>query len=1003
MPLPADILQRIQFDDFVVIDLETTGLDPTADRVIEIGAIRYVNGKESEAFESLVNPEVPIPDFITKLTGISDKDVSNSPKINDIFDSFFSFIGNSPIIGHQINFDAAFIEYLLRTRHNDFHNWDNEPQRFTYLKNIRLDTLFLSRIFLPFLQRFKLGTVAAYFGIDLERAHRATDDARATGRIFLELTERVFACDQQLLHLIIRLLYRNSARVKNYFQPILDTKLNSNIEISPASLPEDITYAQQHFNIIGEADYQIEITETEPENKSIDENEISEYFTNTGNLSKAIANFEEREQQIRMSKLVTEALNNLEFLTVEAGTGTGKSMAYLFPAVEWSTQNRENVERVIISTNTKNLQEQLFYKDIPTVYAVSKNKFKAVLLKGKSNYLCLDKWKSTMIDMDQRLTPAERSRILPLLLWADQTQTGDIAENNGFQLNQNLGLWAKLIAENNYCPGRTCKFYNDCFLMKARNGARKADIVVVNHSLLFSDLVTDNSILGDYRNLVLDEAHNIEKTAGDYLGIRFNWWSFRNAYYKLYEEQPRKTGSLIQLEYRMTKSNLPEFLLEKLYKRISRLKTECIGLKQCTNRFFSELSQNLRDRYQKTNDNGFEETKIRYHQKFKYFTEVSIQIDELKIALRNTKRNLSDLLETFTEIHQDAFQFQDQIHRELISIETDLETLQNAFHFCLEGDSDQHVYWLELSTRRESNDITFNAVPLNIAELLKKTLYDRLHTAVFTSATMTVAESFNYFNTRVGLHLIDSQKLNSEILGSPFDYENQIMLGVSDYLDDPRSDRFSDQLADLITEVHGNNPTGMLTLFTNYSTLNYLFNKLKLHFEGEKILLLAQGKSGSRTNIINQFREFKNSVLFGTDSFWEGIDVPGEALELLLITKLPFDVPSEPLIAARMEKIKQSGGNPFMDYAVPEAIIKFRQGFGRLIRHKEDFGAVLVCDNRLSRMKYGIHFLESLPVEAKIFRDKSELISSLKEWFAAKEYNTISDESNEIRHSQRKT
>jgi Rad3-related DNA helicase len=524
--------------------------------------------------------------------------------------------------------------------------------------------------------------------------------------------------------------------------------------------------------------------------------------------------------------------------------------------------------------------------------------------------------------------------------------------------------------------------------MKARNGARKADIVVVNHSLLFSDLVTDNSILGEYQNLVLDAAHNIEKTAGDYLGIRFNWWSFRNAYYKLYDERPRKTGALIQLEFRMSKSHLPEYLSDKLFKRISRLKTECIGFKQSTNSFFSELSQNLRTRYQKTNENGFEETKIRYHQSFKFFSQVSDQVDELRSAMRKTKGCLSDLLEIFPEIHQDSFQFQDQIHRELISIETDLETLHQAFEFCLEADSDQHVYWLELASRRESTDISFNAVPLNIAELLKKSLYDGLNTAVFTSATMTVADSFTYFKNRVGLNLVDSQKVNSEILGSPFDYENQILFGVSDYLDDPRSDRFSDQLADLISETHANHPTGMLTLFTNYSTLNYLFNKLKLHFEGERILLLAQGKSGSRTNIINQFREFKNSILFGTDSFWEGIDVPGEALELLLITKLPFDVPTEPLIAARMEKIKQSGGNPFMDYSVPEAIIKFRQGFGRLIRHKEDFGAVLVCDNRLSRMKYGTHFLDSLPVEAKIYRDKSELMSGLKEWFAGKDISS---------------
>ena len=478
MPLTADLLRKINYDKFVVIDLETTGLDPAQDKIIEIGAVRYVDGQEEEVFEQLINPGIPIPDFITKLTGITDKAVAKSPGLNEIFDSLTAFISSSPIIGHQINFDAAFLEHHFRTTYNDFADWDNESQRFKYLSNIRIDTLFLSRIFLPFLHRFKLSTVAAYFGTDLERAHRAIEDARATGTIFLELTERVLTCDIQVLRLLTRLLYRNSTRVKNYFQPILDTKLKENIESGAAAIQEDITYAHQFYNIIGEADYHDQSIEMEVENRQIDEEKIKTYFSNEGNLAKAIINFEEREQQITMAKHVTDALNNLQFLAVEAGTGTGKSMAYLLPAVEWSTTNRENRERIIISTNTKNLQEQLFFKDIPTVYAVSTNKFKAVLLKGKSNYLCLDKWKSTLIDMDQRLTPSERTRILPLLLWADQTQTGDISENSGFQLYQNIGLWAKLIAENNYCPGRSCKYYNDCFLMKARNGARRADIVV---------------------------------------------------------------------------------------------------------------------------------------------------------------------------------------------------------------------------------------------------------------------------------------------------------------------------------------------------------------------------------------------------------------------------------------------------------------------------------------------------------------------------------------------
>jgi len=454
------LLKHINLDNFVVLDLETTGLDPTNDQVIEIGAIRFTDGKESETFETFVNPGIPIPDFITKLTGITDEDVKDSQPFADRFDELIDFIGDSTLIGHQVNFDCSFLEYHHRIINNNFKNWEKESQRFLYTNNRRMDTLFLARIFLPFLTRFKLATVAGHFGIDLEHAHRAIDDARATGKIFLELIDRTVACDIPILKQICRLLYKNSARVKYFFQPILDYKLQHNIKVTEAGISEDVTYAQNYFNIIGEGDYKREMIDAEIPIELVSEDEISQAISGEGNLRNAISNFEERPQQEKMAQLIANAFNNREFLVVEAGTGTGKSMAYLFPAVAWAVKNRENNERVLISTNTKNLQEQLFFKDIPTTYATSSKKFKAVLVKGKSNYLCLDRWKSTLVDMDQRLSNQERTRILPLILWAEQTQTGDIAENSGFQLNQNWGLWGKLIAENNYCPGRTCKCGN---------------------------------------------------------------------------------------------------------------------------------------------------------------------------------------------------------------------------------------------------------------------------------------------------------------------------------------------------------------------------------------------------------------------------------------------------------------------------------------------------------------------------------------------------------------
>jgi DNA polymerase III epsilon subunit family exonuclease len=463
MPISKDILQEINLDNLIVLDLETTGLDPANDKIIEIGAIRFVNGEEESSFEEMINPEMPIPDFITKLTGISDNDVKDAPTINKKLSKLLDFIGNSFILGHQVNFDAAFIEYLLRINEKDFTNWENENQRFKYLKNKRLDTLFLSRIFLPFLPRMNLGTVANHFNINLENAHRAVDDARATGLIFFKLIEKSLATDNQVLQKITRLLYKNNNRVKYFFQPILDYKIKNNIKASSANITEDVSFLNQFYNIIGEGDYKLQSVNEDVRIEPIDEEIIVDSLTSEGSLNKILSSFEDRQQQQEMGQAIAHAFNNSEFLIAEAATGTGKSMAYLIPAIEWATKNRQARERVIISTNTKNLQEQLFLKDIPSVFMVADQKFKAVLLKGKSNYLCLDKWKSTLTDMNQRLSAQERTRILPLMVWAEQTRTGDISENAGFQLNQNWGLWNKLIAENNYCPGRQCKFYNDCF------------------------------------------------------------------------------------------------------------------------------------------------------------------------------------------------------------------------------------------------------------------------------------------------------------------------------------------------------------------------------------------------------------------------------------------------------------------------------------------------------------------------------------------------------------
>ncbi len=983
MGLREELLKHLGLNTFVVVDLETTGLNPEMDRIIEIGAIRFVDGKEDAVFEELIDPGIPIPPFITSLTGIRNEDVQGKPSIEEIFPRLLQFMGDAAMVGQQVNFDAAFLEYQFRKQKNDFERWEDTQQRFKYLTNLRVDTLFLARIFMPFLNSFKLASLAREFDYDLDRAHRAVDDARATGHVFLELIDRALAAENHVLSNIINLLFPTSRRAKQFFIPVLKFKQMKNISATGQALVDDAYYAQDYYNVIGEKDYRFpELTDEFPELEPIDPQLVERYFAEGGHLSKAIPNYELRPPQIEMAHNVLKGLNERAYVVAEAGTGTGKSMAYLVPAIEWAVKNRAAGQRVIVSTNTKNLQEQLFFKDLPTLYATVENKFKAVLLKGRYNYLCLEKWHTVLTDMNQRLSRDERTRLLPLVYWVEQTRTGDIMENAGFQLERNIGLWEKLTAEPSYCPGKTCKYFEDCFLMKAREHARQADVVVVNHALLFADLASGRSTLGDYDVLVLDEAHNLEKTAADYLGVRVNYWSFRNLYHRVYDEEPNKSGTIVQIEYRLSTSKLDQDVKNRITRLTQKVKFSSLHLKEKTQIFYNEFSRMLRDQFGSREDPGTEETRIRYHKKFKFFRILEHEIDELRKALARFINDLNQLIDRLNDLDFNSFKFQAQLTREIISSYDRAKELLESFTFCLKAEELNYVYWLDLPRNERSNDVALHAVPLNIDELLNKMLYSSVETAIFTSATLAVNKSFDYFHSRLGLKDLQDRPLISTAFDSPFDYESQLLLTVTDFLPDPRSEEFSEAVKNLIIRLHQEQRRGMLILFTNYNMLNQMYEWLKPHFDAQHVLLLAQGKSGSRTNILNQFKENRESILLGTDSFWEGIDVPGDALQLLFIPKLPFDVPSEPIIAARMEAIKRRGGNPFMEYSLPEAIIKFRQGFGRLIRHRTDFGAVIIGDNRVSRMRYGQHFLNSISGKKEIVFEEESLFTLLDDWFS---------------------
>jgi len=633
----------------------------------------------------------------------------------------------------------------------------------------------------------------------------------------------------------------------------------------------------------------------------------------------------------------------------------------------------------VISTNTKNLQEQLFFKDLPVLHSILKDKFKAVLLKGKGNYLCLDKWVTVMNDMQFRLSPDERAKLLPLYFWVKETETGDIAENNSFRVERNTALWSKLIAENNYCPGKSCKFYDRCYLMKARNSARDAHLVLVNHSLLFSDLAADNAVLADYKNVILDEAHNIEKTATDYLGVETKLWQFRDFLNKLYTKDRRETGVLVQLKRRIQKGNLKQSHHDGLLRIIDEMLAEIPGDWRLMQQFFRDLTRLLRTHAPAKKSEY--SSKFRYKREQQLFKTILPQLKEIKTVFNGLQSRLNNLIDYFAELKENSFEYQEQIYRELKSLYSQGFALVDNLTFLLAGEHDDHVYWYELPRRDDSDDTRLYAAPLNIGDILYERLYSKLRTAVFTSATLAVNRRFDYFVNRSGLKLVDEARVETLLLDSPFNYGEQVFFGIPSYFPEPSHPGYTAALKKLITQLPTKFAKGTLALFTSYYQLNSVYNSVRDVFQAEKITLLGQGIDGGRHAIINRFKTEENSFLFGTDSFWEGVDVPGKALELLLITKLPFDVPSDPVIEAKSELITRQGGNPFRDYAIPEAVIRLRQGFGRLIRARSDHGAVLILDTRVITKFYGRVFLQSLPLAAKILAEEAEVMEKLRKWF----------------------
>jgi predicted DnaQ family exonuclease/DinG family helicase len=839
------------------------------------------------------------------------------------------------------------------------------------------DVSALSKTFFPTLSDFSFTSVRNYLsGPDWE----SLSDAQALARMFLQILGHAGRMDLKDLSFLTRMTEHSHAPLKRLFRSV-SKYMKDGPKVSfpfPPLVPPRLP-----AHIIGHSYGRVDSNSIE----AIPDKVMHDVFQRGGFLNAQLENYEERPEQTKLAGAITAAFNQQQFILAEAGTGTGKSLAYLVPALYWTAQNHAFGESVVISTHTKNLQDQLFFKDIPLLEKILPISFRAVLLKGRANYLCMNKWKNIIMDPSAHLTAPEREKLIPVFLWLKETTTGDISECNGFPLDQNTSLWNKLASESAFCQAHKCNASDECFVKKIRDEARRAHVVIVNHALLFSDLISENAVLGEYHNLILDEAHHIEKTAQNYLGVEFSMWTARSFVSGLYERDQMETGTLILLRQKIASAAL--LPLEKTHaeKSIRAATDACLQFWIVVQNFFRSLTVALMKEKEfdmnepiangKSFGSKSHPSKIKYNKSLRPMHKAETAMNDFFDSAAELKTVLTQMLEIMRNWKTEVFPDSDELRQLLAARVEELHHMTGTVQFLADAENDDYVYWYELPNKERSMDTRFYGVPLNIAEILNTRLYEKLNTCVFSSATLSVAGNFNYYKSRVGLDHHD--RLEQFSVGSSFDFHRQCRVGVASFLPDPSHGSFNSACAEIIKSMIIRHRKGMLVLFTSYSMMTACYREVKRSCDD--VTLLLQGQDGSRTSLARQFLKDKNSVLFGTDSFWEGVDIPGASLEILIIAKLPFAVPSDPLVAAKMEQIDLRGGKSFLEYSVPEAVIKFRQGFGRLIRSKSDRGLALILDNRVLTKSYGKLFLDSLPVPSENLRSEHELMEAVEEFF----------------------
>lgn len=932
--------------NFVALDIETTGLDSSRDEIIQIAAIRFVNGEQTEIFNKFIKPRKDVPKYIQHLTHISSADLLSAPPIGLVLPDLVKFIGDSIIVGHNVAFDLGFIdENLIRTG------------KFP-LANKRWDTAEIGRIYLPFTNDHKLSTLVREFDIMLENAHRADADAIATGELLVKLTEYVVSHYPLLLN----------AR-------LLDLSKQAKLEKSVYHYLYSLVEYQRHYALLGPKPAPpkndlVNVIEHNIPGAGV--SDLESVFDEGGFFAKKFDNYEFRSGQLEMAKQVSLAFAEEKHLAVEAGTGVGKSFAYLIPAMQFALQKKT---KVLISTNTKNLQEQLFFKDLPQLRKILPIPFKACLVKGRDNYICERRWDEFLGEQSKGYTEYEAHAMLYLVVWKQLTHTGDISENSSFDKNRFSFVWRKVCSDRYLCSNRKCPFNKHCYVMGLRRDIENASIVVANHSLLLADRQAENTTLGEYSYLIIDEAHNLMASASRHLGFEFAYADINNLLYQLGSSAKRRhSGFLQQLDTTISKSLVQQSQKDHVNNLCKSLEKALEEIKNPLTSVFNEAGNMV----QQTDSFG----KLRIKE-ISQFPGIHNSLKNIAISWKELMKQLTALSNVLSSFNSKLVPQYEMLSETITAYIQRMAEIEGMILVLISPDLENYALWLETNPKPDRNTpaSTICYAPIEVGGHLNRLLYEQIPSIVFTSATLALRGSFKFFYGQSGLQLMDEDRIRQVIVDSPFDYDKQSKLLLASFLPEPKDKFFNNQALSCLEQIVSTTSVGTMVLFTSYKDLNSVFDHLTDTLYHRNRPFFAQGKGGSRSSILNEFKQMDNAVLLGTNSFWEGVDVQGKSLSLLILYKLPFMVPSEPIVEAYIDKLERENKDSFMHYMLPTALLKLRQGFGRLIRSKADSGIVLIMDSRVSRKQYGDYFKKVLPCISMEMRDENELVSSIASFF----------------------